>query len=138
VTQEQARSKISELIHKYQGMSEKTKSAITEAGVVHQFLDQFLRALGWPVDDPDRYKYELFVAGGRPDMTLMPETGGSLFVEAKRFGVIADLKRIKPSLSDIVTPGQMALPGMATDRTTEEQQAINLCLPKRGDLGHLN
>ena len=125
MTQEQARKEIEQLIQKYKGMSEKSKSGITEAGVVHQFLDSFLKALGWPVNDPERYKYELFVAGGRPDMTLMPETGGTVFVEAKRFGVIGDLKRVKPSLSDIVTPGQMALPGMATDRTAEEQQAIN-------------
>lgn len=125
VKQEEARKRIGQLIQKYKGMSEKAKREITEAGVVHQFLDPFLRALGWPVDDPDRYKYELIVAGGRPDMTLIPESGGTLFVEAKRFGVIGNLKKVKPSLSDIVTPGQMALPGMATDRTVEELQAIN-------------
>jgi len=66
VTQEQARQDIGSLIQKYKGMSEISKREITEAGVVHQFLDAFLRALGWPVDDPERYKYELFVAGGRP------------------------------------------------------------------------
>jgi predicted type IV restriction endonuclease len=65
VTQEKARQEIGTLIQKYKGMSEKSKKEITEAGVVHQVLDAFLRALGWPVDDPERYKYELFVAGGR-------------------------------------------------------------------------
>jgi predicted type IV restriction endonuclease len=68
VTQEKARQDIASLIQKYKGMNDNAKRNITEAGVVHQFLDPFLRALGWPVDDPERYKYELFVAGGRPDM----------------------------------------------------------------------
>jgi hypothetical protein len=57
--------------------------------------------------------YELFVAGGRPDMTLMPETGDTIYAEALGFDVIGNLKKIKPGLSDIVTPGQMTLPGMA-------------------------
>ena len=39
-------SQISELIQKYTGMSDNAKKGITEAGVVHQFLDPFLRALG--------------------------------------------------------------------------------------------
>jgi predicted type IV restriction endonuclease len=67
VTQEKACQDIASLIQKYKGMSDKSKKEITEAAVVHQFLDPFLRALGWPVDDPERYKYELFITG-RPDM----------------------------------------------------------------------
>ena len=35
------------------------------------------------------------------------------------------MKEARRSISGIVTPGQLALPGMAVDRTPQEQQAIN-------------
>src|SRR5512139_3504325 len=98
---------------------------ISEAGVVHQFLDPLLEALGWPVQDPQHYKYELFLLGGRPDMTLIPDRGGTIFVEAKRFGAVKDLQIARQTMAGTLTPGQLALPGMAADRTKEEQQAIN-------------
>ena len=64
-------------------------------------------------------------------MTLIPEQGGSIFVEAKRFGVIQEW-RWRDMLEGVVTPGQMALPGMAGDRTREEQQAINYAFQNGG------
>jgi hypothetical protein len=106
-------------------MTEAQRKEITEAGVIHQFLDPLLEALGWPINDPARYKYELGTLAGRPDMTLFPEQGGTIFVEAKRFGAIKELEQARKTIAGIVTPGQLALPGMATDRTEEEQQAIN-------------
>ncbi len=82
--------------------------------------------------DPVRFKYELHTESGRPDMTLLPEQGGSIFVEAKRFGVIQELAQARTMLQGVVTPGQMALPGMAGDRTREEQQAINYAFQNGG------
>jgi hypothetical protein len=39
----------------------------------HSFLAFFLKALGRPIEDSDRHKYQLRTYGGRPDMTLIPE-----------------------------------------------------------------
>ena len=132
LTQDQARNKIRELVEKYRAMTTDARKGITEAGVVHQFLDPLLEALGWPVNDPARYKYELTTQAGRPDMTLIPEQGGTIFIEAKRFGIIKELEQARKTIAGIVTPGQMALPGMATDRTKEEQQAINYAFENGG------
>ena len=132
LTQDQAHNKIHELVEKYRAMTTDARKGITEAGVVHQFLDPLLEALGWPVNDPARYKYELTTQAGRPDMTLIPEQGGTIFIEAKRFGIIKELEQARKTIAGIVTPGQMALPGMATDRTKEEQQAINYAFENGG------
>jgi hypothetical protein len=132
VIQAQARKTIETLIDKYKKLSDSDRKTLSEASVVHQFLDPLLQALGWPVDDPKRYKYELHTFGGRPDMVLMPESGGTIFVEAKRFGVIQELAQAWKTLSGVVTPGQLALPGMAADRTVQEQQAINYAFQNGG------
>jgi hypothetical protein len=132
LTQDQARNKIHKLVEKYRVMTQDEKKGITEAGVAHQFLDPLFEALGWPVQDPARYKYELSTRAGRPDMTLIPEQGGTIFVEAKRFGAIKELEQVRKTIAGIVKPGQMSLPGMATDRTQEEQQAINYAFESRG------
>ena len=131
-TQPQARAAIADLIEKYRKLDDAARKTISEAGVVHQFVGPLLTALGWPIDDPARYKYELHTEVGRPDMTLIPEQGGVVFVEAKRFGVIRELAQVRNTLEGVVTPGQMALPGMATDRTKEEQQAINYAFSNGG------
>ncbi len=131
-TQAQARAAIQALIAKYTALTDDGRKTTSESGVVHQFIDPLLRALGWPVDDPARYKYELATQAGRPDMTLFPERGGLIFVEAKRFGKIQELEQARKTITGIVTPGQLALPGMATDRTAEEQQAINYAFQNGG------
>ncbi|MCG3208586.1 MAG: hypothetical protein FOGNACKC_02197 [Anaerolineae bacterium] len=131
-TQARARAAIQDLIAKYTALTDDGRKTTSESGVVHQFIDPLLRALGWPVDDPARYKYELATQAGRPDMTLFPERGGLIFVEAKRFGKIQELEQARKTITGIVTPGQLALPGMATDRTAEEQQAINYAFQNGG------
>jgi len=130
--QSQARPKIEKLIQKYRALSEIDKKTMSESSVVHQFIDPLLDALGWPTQDPARYKYELNTPAGRPDMTLIPEKGGTIFVEAKRFGLIAELAEARKTIAGIVTPGQLALPGMAVDRTPQEQQAINYAFQNGG------
>ncbi|MEJ2150647.1 MAG: hypothetical protein P8Z40_14375, partial [Chloroflexota bacterium] len=125
LNREQARAEIQHLIERYHDMTDDERSQITEASVVQQFIEPLLEALGWPLREPKRYKKELSTAAGRPDLTLEPESGGTIFLEAKRFGAIQELKEARTTISGIVTPGQLALPGMATDRTAQEQQAIN-------------
>lgn len=131
-TQDLAREKIGELVEKYRSLTKEDRKEITEAQVVHQFLDLFLKALGWPTEDPNLYKYEPSTQAGRPDMVLTPPEGGNIFVEAKRFGLIDDLEQARKTVATTVWPGQMALPGMATDRTQEEQQAINYAFKNGG------
>ncbi len=132
LSQNQAKDAIAGLIKKYRALSDTDRQTATEAGVVHQFIQPMLEALGWPVDDPHRFKYELSTQAGRPDMTLLPDRGGTLFVEAKRFGIIAELEAARKTIRGIITPGQLALPGMAGDRTKEEQQAINYAFENGG------
>ena len=127
-----ARHQIEMLIQRYKRLDAAERKAMTEAGVVHQFVDPLLKALGWPVEDPQRHKYELFTEAGRPDITLLPEGAGAIFVEAKRFGLIAALKEASKSIAGIVRPGELALPGMAVDRTPQEQQAINYAFQNGG------
>jgi len=120
------------LIQRYKDLTPDERKAMTEAGVVRQFVDPLLKALGWPIEEPQRYKYELHTEAGRPDMTLLPAGGGAIFVEAKRFGLIAALKEASKSIAGIVKPGELALPGMAVDRTPQEQQAINYAFQNGG------
>ena len=128
-----ARQVLEALVADYRALSPDARIQMSEASVVRQFVDRLLEeVLGWPIKDPKRYKYELFTQVGRPDLTLIPEIGGTIFVEAKRFGVIKELKQARMTLAGTVTPGQMALPGMATDRTQEEQQAINYAFSNGG------
>ncbi|HEX9925154.1 MAG TPA: DNA methyltransferase, partial [Anaerolineae bacterium] len=128
----QAQAEISQLIDRYRALSDTDRKTTTEASVVHQFINPLLRALGWPVEDTKLFKYELSTQAGRPDMTLFPPQGGTLFVEAKRFGLIRELAEARKTIAGIVTPGQLALPGMASDRTREEQQAINYAFENGG------
>ncbi|HEY84297.1 MAG TPA: N-6 DNA methylase [Chloroflexi bacterium] len=131
-TQSQAKIIIQQLIRKYNALSEEDRNATTEASVVHQFIVPLFEALGWPVQDPARYKYELSTQAGRPDMTFFPEQGGVIFTEAKRFGAIKELAQARKTISGIITPGQLSLPGMATDRSPQEQQAINYAFKNGG------
>ena len=130
--QQQAQRTLRDLIAKYRKLSDSERKTLSEANVVAQFIQPLLNALGWPTGDPARFKYELHTHGGRPDMTLFPDEGGTLFVEAKRFGVVQELAEARKTLAGTITPGQLALPGMATDRTAEEQQAINYAFTNGG------
>ncbi|MCC6602534.1 MAG: N-6 DNA methylase [Anaerolineae bacterium] len=132
ISRQQARQQIEQLIKQYDAIPKAERPNLTEANVLHQFIDPLLRALGWPMHDPHRCKYELSTQVGRPDVVLLPEAGGNVYVEAKRFGIIDKLAQSKNRLEGIVTPGQLSLPGMAADRTSEEQQAINYAFSNGG------
>lgn len=75
--------------------------------------------------NPARYRYDLSTVAGQPDMVLTLEGCGTVSVEAKRFGAIKELEQARRTIVEAVTPGQLALPGMATDRTMGNQRAIN-------------
>ena len=99
---------------------------ISEAG---RLIVRLLEVFGWP-SRPQHYKYELFTAAA-PRHDLI-STGGTIFVEAKRFGAVKDLQIARQTMAGTLTPGQLALPGMAADRTKEEQQAINYAFDNNG------
>ncbi len=133
LTEQTARRHLQDLLTKYERMTEAERRQLTEDGVIRQFIDILLRdVLGWPIEDPARYKYEVHTQAGRPDVTLLPESGGVIFLEAKRFGVIKQLEQARYTTASTITPGQLALPGMAADRTAEEQQAINYAFGNGG------
>jgi hypothetical protein len=133
LAENQARQALQRLLDDYRALSPEARAEMTEASVVRQFIDRLLRdVLGWPIEDPARYKYELATQAGRPDITLIPESGGTIFLEAKRLGVIKELEEARKTIAGVITPGQLALPGMAVDRTEEEQQAINYAFANGG------
>ena len=121
LTEEQARQNLKSLLDEYYDLSHEDRKAASESGVL-VFIDRlFGDALGWPTNDITRYEREKSMANRkRVDRILNLDNGDKIFIEAKRFGIIDEL-----SGEWSVRPGQMALPGMATDRTQEEQQAIN-------------
>ncbi len=133
LTEAQARQALKALLKDYQALTPDARAQMSEASVVRQFVDRLLEeVLGWPIKDPERYKYELTTQAGRPDLTLFPEVGGTIFIEGKKFGVIKELAHARKVLSGTLTPGQMGLPGMLVDRTQEEQQAINYAFENGG------
>lgn len=132
IAQDEAREQIRELIHKYNSLKDHQRSLLSESSVVHQFIDPLFKALGWPIEDPQRYQYEFHTAAGRPDMRLTPESGDVIFVEAKRFGVIQELTQSRNRLDPVLTPSELGLGGMTVDRTPEEQQAINYAFQNNG------
>ncbi|MBC8171755.1 MAG: hypothetical protein H7X77_08780, partial [Anaerolineae bacterium] len=128
-----ARQKLKALLDDFDKLTPDARKTMSEASVVRQFIDRLLEeVLGWPIKDPARYKYEMHTQAGRPDLTLLPESGGMIFVEAKKFGVIKELEQARFTAQGVITPGQMALPGMSVDRTPEEQQAINYAFANGG------
>jgi hypothetical protein len=139
LTEADARRHLDDLLKKYYSLSEASNAAekrsMSEDSVVRQFIDILLRdVLGWPIEEPARYKYELVTTAGRPDMTLFPEKGQPIFVEAKKFGIIKPLaKRADTLISRAIRPSQLSLPGITTDRTQEEQQAINYAFQNGGE-----
>lgn len=133
LTESQAKHNLSALIDKFNRLSTDDRKQMSEASVVRQFIDILLRdVLDWPIEDPARYRYEQVTQAGRPDMMLTPPKGGTIFVEAKRFGIIKELEQARRDIRGVITPGQLALPGMAVDRIPIEQQAINYAFANSG------
>ena len=131
MTEEQARQKLKELIERYYRLNEAQKSEVSESGVLGSFVDPFFRdVLGWPTEDPAIYQREKPAAKRkRVDRVLNLHENEKIFIEAKRFGRI---HRLSDSNEWSMGPGQLSLPGMAVDRTQNEQQAINYAFDNGG------
>ena len=129
LTEKQARANLHELLDSfYTLMSSGQMDKASESDVL-AFIERLFRdVLGWPIEDITRFQREAPVANRmRVDRVLNLENGERIFIEAKRFGA---LNRLSDEWA--LAPSQMALPGMATDRTPEEQQAINYAFQNDG------
>lgn len=126
-----ARQNLSELVERYYKLTESQKAEVSESGVLGSFIDPLFRdVLGWPIEDLNIYEREKpAVNRRRVDRVLNLSNNERVFIEAKRFGRI---ERLSDSNEWSMGPGQLALPGMAVDRTQEEQQAINYAFDNGG------
>lgn len=126
MNKETARQNLQLLIDKYYALTQDDKKTMREADVLGIFVEGLLGdVLGFPVKDPLRYKREFNMLRRRPDITVKLDSDELIFVEAKDFGVIEPLQEARYTIRGVVLPNELALPGMAKDRTAEEQQAIN-------------
>ena len=108
ISETQARQALQTLLNDFQRLTPDERKSMTEADVVRHFIDRlFAEILGWP-KVPAQYMYELHTPAGRPDITLIPERGGTIFVEAKGFGKIKELVQARKTLAGVITPAQMA------------------------------
>ena len=132
IQKEHARQTIQSLIAEYRRLRREEKGyfeRMSETDVINKFVTPLFEALGWPTRGSE-FRQEVHTVAGRPDIRAEYAANEYIYVEAKRFGVIGELSRT--TLSGVLTPGQMMLPGMATDRTKEEQQAINYAFANGG------
>lgn len=131
LTEEQARQNLKSLLDDYYKLALSSQDVLASASEsdVLVFIERLFRdVLGWPIEDIAKYGREKSVVNRRRvDRILNLDNGDKIFIESKRFGLI---DRLSDDWS--VRPGQMALPGMATDRTPEEQQAINYAFENDG------
>lgn len=131
LSKEEARKNLEALIERFYQLTQDQKGEVSESSVFGSFiLPLFRDVLGWPTEDVTKFAREQAVVGGRRvDGVLHLDSGERLFVEAKRFSAI---QRLSNSNEWTMGPGQLSLPSMATDRTREEQQAINYAFESGG------
>ena len=131
LSKEEARKNLEALIERFYQLTQDQKGEVSESSVFGSFiLPLFRDVLGWPTEDVTKFAREQAVASGRRvDGVLHLDSGERLFVEAKRFSAI---QRLSNSNEWTMGPGQLSLPSMATDRTREEQQAINYAFESGG------
>lgn len=128
-SEERARDKLAQLVQSYYDLAKSESIELASESDVLVFIERLFRdVLGWPTEDITKFQREKRVVNRkRVDRILNLDNGEKIFVEAKRFGAIE-------RLSDewAIGPKQLSLPGMATDRTPEEQQAINYAFQNDG------
>ncbi len=130
LTEQQARTNLDVLVEDYLKLSPQEKENASESGVLVYVERLFRDVLGWPTQDITKFQHEKSVVlRKRVDRILNLDNGEKIYVEAKRFGLI---DRLSNSNEWSMGPGQLSLPGMATDRTQEEQQAINYAFENGG------
>ena len=125
----QALEKLKALVQSYYDLVNSQKIELASESDVLVFIERLFRdVLGWPTEDITKFQREKPVVNRkRVDRILNLDNGEKIFIEAKRFSAIE-------RLSDewAIGPKQLSLPGMATDRTPEEQQAINYAFQNDG------
>ncbi|MDZ4671243.1 MAG: N-6 DNA methylase, partial [Phototrophicales bacterium] len=132
-TKQAKRDKLASLIDKYNQAMREDGESLSERDVIEQFIRPLLGdVLGFPIDDLTRYRTEVRTETGRPDIVVYPDNGQTLYIEAKRFGKIRKLDITRGQFLEIAKPHQLKLPGMAKDRTPEEQQSINYAFKNGG------
>ncbi len=138
--QERARTTLAELFNQYKQLTPEQRNMVSEADVIQKFIERLLgEVLGWPIHDLALYRKEVQAKVGRPDIVLYESVRTSIekrpliYVEAKRFGLIDQLQDATKTTVQALKPYQLSLPGMATDRTKEEQQAINYAFQNNGE-----
>lgn len=127
----EARKNLEGLIAKFYQLKPAQRDDASEGSVFGSFvLPLFRDVLGWPTEDVTKFAREqAVVRRKRVDGVLSLESGEKIFVEAKKFG---EVQRLSNSNEWTMGPGQLSLPSMATDRTREEQQAINYAFENGG------
>ena len=127
----EARENLEALIARFYQLSAEDRAGASESSVFGSFvLPLFRDVLGWPTEDVTKFARErTVVRRKRVDGVLSLDSGEKIFVEAKKIG---DIQRLSNSNEWTMGPGQLSLPGMATDRTQEEQQAINYAFENGG------
>ena len=128
LSREKALESLNALIDRFQGLSVEDTESASESDTLVYVDDLFGGVLGWPTGDIKKYQREKPVVNRkRVDRILNLDNGQSIYIEAKRFGSMDTL-----SEDWTLGPQQMSLPGMATDRTQDEQQAINYAFENDG------
>ena len=129
LSEAQARENLKVLVQSYYDLLTSQQIELASESDALVFIERLFRdVLGWPTEDITRFQREKHVVNRmRVDRILNLDSGDKIFIEAKRFGAIE-------RLSDewAIGPKQQSLPGMATDRTKEEQQAINYAFQNNG------
>ena len=131
LSKEEARENLETLIARFYQLTQEQKDDVSESSVFGSFiLPLFRDVLGWPTEDVTKFERErTVVRRKRVDGVLTLEGGERIFIEAKKIG---DIQRLSNSNEWTMGPGQLSLPSMATDRTREEQQAINYAFENDG------
>lgn len=133
MTKEKARAEITALINKYQQLkNDKAQFGRTsEEDVVNHFITPLLRTLGW------RLHFPAIVQIRTPHPSWpTPYRVRNIWTKTVHLcrgeAVWHYRTAIRNTVHSVLTPRQMQQPGWATDRTKEEQQAINYAFENDG------
>jgi len=100
-------------------LGEKGLKDLSEANIRKDFVDPLFKVLGWKIDDYHEYDAESYVRGaGYVDIALKIDGKPTVFIEAKRFGLI-------PSRSERGVQTTLSGQKIYADWTAEERQVLN-------------
>jgi len=83
MTKEEAKQKITELVEKYQKLSEKNIKELNEAATKQGFIEPMFRALGWNFEDTNEVSPEENASNGRVDYAFKLNGVSQFYIEAK-------------------------------------------------------